>query len=131
LKEGLRAANRMQEITLQFTKPGVSGNDVLAAALAAAKKEGLTPAIYCHPVGYHGHAAGPPIGMVDYQAGVPGRGDYVFRVNTWHSIELNVTHRVKEWNDQQVRFALEEDMVLFEKGWDWIDGRQTQLYLIR
>ena len=35
------------------------------------------PSIYCHPVGYHGHGAGPPIGMTDYQEGVPVRGDYI------------------------------------------------------
>jgi Xaa-Pro aminopeptidase len=131
LKDGLKAANRLQELTLQHAKLGATGNQALAGALAAAKSEGLTPSIYCHPIGYHGHAAGPPIGMVDYQQGVPGRGDYIFRPNTWHSIELNVTHKVKEWGDQPVRFALEEDAALFETGWDWIDGRQTTFYLVR
>ena len=99
LKAGLRAANRLQELTLLHAQPGATGNAALAAALAQAKQEGLTPSIYCHPVGYHGHAAGPPIGMTDYQEGVPVRGDYVFRPDTWHSIELNVTHKVKEWGD--------------------------------
>jgi len=131
LKEGLKAANRLQELTLQHAKIGATGNQALAGALSAARAEGLTPSIYCHPIGYHGHAAGPPIGMVDYQQGVPGRGDYVFRPNTWHSIELNVTHKVKDWGDQPVQFALEEDAVLFDSGWDWIDGRQTTFYLIR
>jgi Xaa-Pro aminopeptidase len=131
LKDGLKAANRLQELTQQYAKPGATGNQALAGALAAAKAEGLTPSIYCHPIGYHGHAAGPPIGMVDYQQGVPGRGEYIFRAGTWHSIELNVTHKVKEWNDQPVRFALEEDAALLDGGWDWIDGRQTTFYLIR
>jgi len=130
LKEGLKAANRLQELTLQFAKIGATGNQALAGALAAARGEGLTPSIYCHPIGYHGHAAGPPIGMVDYQQGVPGRGDYVFRPNTWHSIELNVTHKVKEWGEQPVQFALEEDAALLDSGWDWIDSRQTTFYLI-
>lgn len=131
LKEGLKAANRLQDLTMQFARPGGTGNTALAAALAQAKKEGLTPSIYCHPVGYHGHAAGPPIGMTDYQEGVPVRGDYVFRPNTWHSIELNATHKVQEWGGQAVRFALEEDAVLLESGWEWIDGRQTEFYLIK
>jgi Xaa-Pro aminopeptidase len=131
LKDGLRAANRLQDLTMQYAKEGATGNEALAKALAHAKKEGLTPSIYCHPVGYHGHAAGPPIGMTDYQEGVPVRGDYVFRPNTWHSIELNVTHEVKEWDNQPVRFALEEDAAILATGWDWIDGRQTQFYLIR
>ena len=131
LKDGLKAANRLQDLTLQFSTPGATGNQALAQALAQARKEGLTPSIYCHPVGYHGHAAGPPIGMTDYQEGVPVRGDYVFRPRTWHSIELNVTHNVKEWEDQPVRFALEEDAILHDSGWDWIDGRQTSFYLIK
>jgi Xaa-Pro aminopeptidase len=132
LKNGLKAANRLQDLTLQFAKLGRTGNQALAEARAQAMKEGIVPAIYCHPVGYHGHGAGPPIGMTDYQEGVPVRGDYVFRPNTWHSIELNVTHKVPEWSGQAVRFALEEDAAIMADGsWDWIDGRQTTFYLIR
>jgi Xaa-Pro aminopeptidase len=131
LKAGLTAANRLQDLTIKAATVGTTGNAALAAALAQAKTEGLTPSIYCHPVGYHGHAAGPPIGMTDYQTGVPVRGDYVFRPDTWHSIELNVRHSVPEWGNQLVMFALEEDAVLTATGWDWIDGRQTQFYLIK
>ena len=115
LKAGLRAANRLQDLTMQYAKAGGTGNEALAAALAQAKAEGLAPSIYCHPVGYHGHAAGPPIGMTDYQDGVPVRGDYVFRPDTWHSIELNVRHAVPEWDNQAVTFALEEDAALLDE----------------
>ena len=131
LKAGLEAANRLQDLTMKFATAGATGNAALAAALAQARSEGLTPSIYCHPVGYHGHAAGPPIGMTDYQNGVPVRGEYVFRPDTWHSIELNVRRAVPEWGNQTVMFALEEDAALTPKGWDWIDGRQTQFYLIK
>jgi Xaa-Pro aminopeptidase len=132
IKAGLAAANRLQDITMAHAKAGVTGNAALAAALAQAKSEGMTPSIYCHPIGYHGHGAGPPIGMTDYQQGVPVRGDYVFRPNTWHSIELNVTHNVPEWGNQPVRFALEEDAAIMPGGkWDWIDGRQETFYLIK
>ncbi|MFH1574365.1 MAG: M24 family metallopeptidase [Acidobacteriota bacterium] len=131
LREGLKAANLLQDLTMQYAKAGVTGNAALAAALAQAKQEGLTPSIYCHPVGYHGHAAGPPIGMTDYQEGVPGRGGHILRPNTWHAIELNASHPVKEWNNQQVRFALEEDAILLRDGWQWINGRQTKFYLVR
>ncbi len=131
LKAGLAAANRLQEITMQHAKVGATGNAALKAALAQARAEGIVPSIYCHPIGYHGHAAGPPIGMTDYQSGVPVRGDYVFRPDTWHSIELNVMHPVPEWNNRPTRFALEEDAALLANGWDWIDGRQTKFYLIK
>ena len=131
LKAGLKAANRLQDLTMKYAAAGSTGNQALLAALRDAKAEGLTPSIYCHPVGYHGHAAGPPIGMTDYQQGVPVRGDYIFRPDTWHSIELNVRHPVPEWGSQLVMFALEEDAALLDRGWDWIDGRQTELYVIR
>lgn len=131
LKDGLKAANRLQDLTMQYAKLGRTGNEALRDALMQARKEGLVPSIYCHAVGYHGHAAGPPIGMTDYQEGVPGRGDYDFKPNTWHSIELNVTFPVKEWGGLAVRFALEEDAVLLPDGrWDWILSRQENFYLI-
>ncbi len=127
---GLKAGNKLQDITMQYAQPGVSGNEALLQALAQAKRDNLVPSIYCHAIGYHGHAAGPPIGMWDHQQGVPVRGDYTFQSNTWHSIELNVRHSVPEWDGQQVSFALEEDAALLEDGWRWIAGRQTELYLI-
>ena len=131
IRSGLAAANRLQDITMANAKPGMTGNAALAAALAQAKAEGLTPTIYCHPIGYHGHGAGTPIGMTDYQHGVPGSGEYLFHPDTWTSIELNIMHVVPEWGDQRVRFALEEDAGLFAEGWRWIDGRQERLYLIK
>lgn len=131
IRAGLKAANRLQDITMENAKLGLTGNAALAGALAQAKAEGLTPMIYCHPIGYHGHGAGPPIGMTDYQTGVPVNGEYIFRPDTWHSIELNVMHAVPEWDNQSVRFALEEDAGLFADGWRWIDGRQERLYLIK
>jgi hypothetical protein len=69
--------------------------------------------------------------MTDYQKGVPVRGDYIFRPDTWHSIELNVRHPVPEWDNQVVTFALEEDAALLAGGWEWIDGRQAAFYLIK
>jgi Xaa-Pro aminopeptidase len=132
LKDGLKAANTLQDLTMKFARVGETGNNALRDARAAAMKAGIVPSIYCHPVGYHGHGAGPPIGMTDYQEGVPVRGDYPFFPYTWHSIELNATHKVPEWSGQAVRFALEEDAAIMPDGkWDWIDGRQTTFYLIK
>ncbi|HSM59140.1 MAG TPA: M24 family metallopeptidase [Longimicrobiales bacterium] len=131
LEAGLRAANRLQDLTMEHARIGATGNEALAAALRQARAEGMNPSIYCHAIGYHGHAAGPPIGMTDYQNGVPVRGDRAFANDTWHSIELNVRQAVPEWGGQEVRFALEEDAALLAGRWDWIDGRQTGFYLIR
>lgn len=131
LKAGLRAAQRLQDITMEEARIGRTGNEALAASLERARAEGLRASVYWHPVGYHGHGAGVPMGMTDYQDGVPVRGDYIFRPNTWHSVELNVAYPVPEWGGQTVRFAMEEDAVLTENGWEWIVGRQEAFYLIR
>lgn len=130
LKAALAAGNRLQDIHMAAMAVGKTGNDVLREALAQANAEGLLPSIYSHPLGYHGHAAGPTIGLWDQQGGVPGRGDYVLYDDTVYSIELNVRHPVPEWAGQEVRMALEEDAVLGGGSVSWLDGRQTVLHLI-
>ncbi len=131
LRDGLRASMRLQDITLAESQVGRSGNDALAASLATAREENLDATIYWHSIGYHGHGAGVPLGMTDYQDGVPVRGELPFRANTWHSVELNVTHPVPEWDNQPVRFSMEEEAIQTDDGWEWVLGRQESFYLIR
>jgi Metallopeptidase family M24 len=131
LRDGQRRGGRLQDIVFTHARAGVTGNAALAASLAQGRAEQLTPVIYCHPIGFHGHGAGPHIGMTDYQDGLPGMGDYRFQPDTWHSIELSVSRAVPEWGGQAVRFALEEDAVLTADGWRWILARQDDLHLVR
>lgn len=131
LREGQQRGTRLQDIVFTHSAPGVTGNAALAASLAQGRAEKLTPIVYCHPIGFHGHGAGPHIGMTDYQDGLPGPGDYRFQPDTWHSIELSVSHAVPEWGGQLVRFALEEDAVLTTEGWRWIRSRQDELHLVK
>jgi hypothetical protein len=132
--EGLRAVladgNRLQDILMGVMVPGRSGNEVLHEALAQGRAAGLRPTIYSHPLGYHGHAAGPTIGLWDQQGGVPGRGDYPIYDDTCYAIELNCVRAVPEWGDQDVRIALEEDAALTGGTMRWFCGRQTQFHLI-
>ncbi len=130
LTAALKQGNRLQDILMAAMHPGRSGNEVLAAALAQAHEEGLTPSIYTHPLGYHGHAAGPTIGLWDRQNGVPGDGDYPLFDETAYSIELNVRCPVEEWDGQEIRIALEEDAVLSSGRMRWLAGRQEALHLI-
>jgi Xaa-Pro aminopeptidase len=131
LKDGLAQGNRMQDIQMAEMKAGRTGNQALAGALAKAKAEGLRPSLYTHPLGVHGHAAGTVIGMWDQQGGVPGVGDFTFFDDTVHSLELNVTAAVPEWGNQDVRFPLEQDIVLAKDGVRFLDRRQTAMRLIR
>lgn len=132
--EGLKAAladgNRLQDIHMAAMRVGATGNDVLHATLKQAITEGIRPMVYSHPIGYHGHAAGPVIGLWDSQGGVPGKGDYPIYDNTAYSIELNITRSIPEWDGQDVRIMLEEDAALVNGQMQWLDGRQTALHLI-
>mgnify|MGYP001109621340 CR=1 FL=1 len=130
LKAGLADANRLQELHLEAMQVGAPGNQVLRTALQQARQEGLKPMIYTHPIGYHGHAAGPTIGLWDRQEGVPGRGDYELFDDTCYSIELNAKKTVPEWDGEEIMFALEEEAVLTGGRARWLSGRQTELYLI-
>ena len=130
LAAGLAAANRLQDLLTDQFVTGRTGNAVLAAALDAARAEGLAATIYTHPIGFHGHGAGPTIGLWDQQGGVPGRGDYPLFPNTAHSIELNVAASVPEWGDRVVRFMLEENAVFDGETVRYLDPRQEALLLI-
>jgi len=92
--------------------------------------ENIVPSVYTHPLGYHGHAAGPTIGLWDMQGGVPGNGDYELFDDTAYSIELNATISVPEWGSQDVRIALEEDAILNGGRLRFLHGRQTEFHLI-
>jgi hypothetical protein len=131
LKAALAQGNRLQDILLGEMKEGLTGNQILAAALKRAKGEGLRPSIYTHPLGVHGHAAGPTIGLWDRQGGVPGAGDYPLYPDTVYAIELNVRAAVAEWNGQDVQIALEQDAAFTRSGAVFLDRRQTELHLIR
>jgi Xaa-Pro aminopeptidase len=118
----------MDILTGEFAT-GRTGNEILASALAKAKAEGLRPSIYTHPIGYHGHGAGPTIGLWDQQGGVPNNGDYPLYPNTCYAIELNHTIFVPEWN-KDIRIMLEENAVFDGNTVRYIDGRQRELFLI-
>jgi hypothetical protein len=129
LNNGLKTANRLQDILTQQFKENKTGNKILSDALAQSKQENIKGVIYTHPLGFHGHAAGPTIGMWDNQNDTPGSGDYPMHYKTAYSIELNAATFIKEWN-KEVRFMLEQNGYFDEKGFWYLDGRQTKLHLV-
>jgi Xaa-Pro aminopeptidase len=129
LKKALARGNKLQDILTQGFAVGKTGNQLLTESRKQAIAQGLTPSIYTHPIGYHGHAAGTTIGMWDMQNGVPDTGDYPLHINTAYSIELNVTVYIIEWK-KEIQIKLEEDGYFSETGFRYIDGRQTDLILI-
>lgn len=132
LQKALENSNRLQDLLLERMKPGRSGNEVLADTLEAMKRAGLQGTVYTHPIGDHGHGAGPLIGLWDRQEGVPGRGDVLLLPSTWFSIELQATTPVPEWDGQPLRSAQEEDALIDENGKvAWVLERQTRYHLVR
>ncbi len=129
LQRAFENAQQVQNMLIKQFKTGVSGNQMLAAALQAAKNAGIRPTIYTHPLGSHGHAAGTVIGMWDQQGGVAGPGDYLLSTNTVYSIELNATTFISEWN-KDIKIMLEEDGYWNGEFFNFISGRQKQILTI-
>jgi Xaa-Pro aminopeptidase len=132
LRRALANANAMQDIVMTEIRPGRTGNEILAAARGRMKAKGIEGSVYSHPIGLHGHGAGPLIGLWDYQDGVPGRGDAKVIPSMWWSIELQSTTPVPEWDGQLVRMAQEEDAIIGADGQiRWALRRQDKLFLMR
>jgi Xaa-Pro aminopeptidase len=130
LKKALGLGNKLQDILTGNFGVGKTGNQILADSRKQAISGGLTPSIYTHPIGYHGHAAGTTIGQWDMQDGVPYTGEYTMHNNTAYSIELNITTPIPEWK-KEIQIKLEEDGFFDESGnFHYIDGRQTELIII-
>lgn len=129
IQKAFQQGNRLQDILTERYQAGKTGNQLLKEALEQAQKEGIRGTIYTHPIGSHGHAAGPTIGMWDQQKGVPGSGDYPLFANTAYSIELNAAVDIPEWK-KTIRIMLEEDGFFDGQRFRYIDGRQTEIYTI-
>ena len=131
IRQALVNANALQDIVMEEIRPGRTGNEILTASLARMREKKINGTVYSHPIGLHGHGAGPLIGLWDYQDGVPGRGDAKVIPGMWWSIELQATTPVPEWNNQPVRMAQEEDAIIDADGKiRWALKRQSRLFLV-
>lgn len=129
LTKALKDANKLQDILTSEFELDKTGNEILLNSLKIAKKNGLDPQIYTHPLGTFGHSAGTTIGMWDSQEGVPIKGDVLMKYNTVYAIELNNKSFIKDWN-KEVRIMLEEAGLFEENGFKYINGRQEKIILI-
>ncbi|MDQ7037526.1 MAG: M24 family metallopeptidase [Anaerolineae bacterium] len=130
LKAALARGNRTQDILMEEMQVGRTGNDVLQSVLARTAAENIHAMIYTHPLGNHGHAAGPTIGLWDKQSGVSGNGDYELFDNTAYSIELNIRTTIPEWDNQEIYMNLEQDAIMQNDSMHWLHGRQSNFHLL-
>ena len=120
---------RLQDILTANMQAGVTGNEALRKTREQAQAEGIVSSIYSHPLGYHGHAAGPAIGMWDNQAG-DASGEHPIYDRTAYAVELNARVPIPEWGGKEIRVMLEENAVVKDNQVHYLDGRQKELYLI-
>lgn len=125
LQRALAQGNRLQDLLAAEYRAGRSGNEILLATLEAMKQAGIRGAVYTHPIGVHGHGAGPTIGLWDRQHALPGLGHHPLHPDTVYAVELAVEVEVPEWGGQTVRIGLEEDAVFDGRSLLFLDGRQT------
>jgi Xaa-Pro aminopeptidase len=132
LVKALEDGNKVQDYLTTNMVKGLTGNQILAKALGQAREDGLVPSIYTHPLGTYGHSAGTTIGMWDAQGGVmkDDGENYPLNYNTSYAIELNTTVHISEW-ERDIRVMLEEAGFYGENGFRYVNGRQTELMLIK
>jgi len=130
IMDALVDANKLQDFHASAMMNGRTGNEILKEALENACADGIKPSIYTHPLGVHGHAAGPTIGLWDQQGGVLGRGDYPLHPDTCYAIELNAKKEVPEWDNQEIRMSLEQDAWWTGEKLVFMAGRQKKLHLV-
>ncbi len=129
LVDALAVGNRLQDILTSNFVTGRTGNEILKATRDQMLSESIKGTIYTHPMGYHGHAAGPSIGMWDNQGKVPGSGDYPLYPNTVYAIELNAEVYLEEWQ-KPFRVMLEEGAHFNGENVIYLNGRLKEFLTI-
>jgi Xaa-Pro aminopeptidase len=130
LRQVLSASNRLQDVVMQEIGVGRTGNEILKTSLEQMRRAGIEGTVYTHPIGVHGHGAGPLIGRWDNQDQLP-RGEHRVIPGMWFSIELQAASAVAEWGGQRVWSAQEEDAVISQDGKiRWALRRQTEFHLV-
>lgn len=134
LKKALERANQVAAIFMNEFRAGRTGNEITDSAMEKAAAAGLRPLIYSHPLGVHGHAAGCSMDARPIEQapeGIREEMNYPLYPNTCYAIEFSSTSSIPEWGGQDVRIGFEEDGVFTSEGCRFIDGQQTQFFLIK
>ncbi len=123
LVDGMKQNNRFQDIVCEQFELSKSGNAVFTGALMQAKQEGITAMLYSHPLGLHGHAAGPTIGLYSDQNPQPNKGDLLIHDRTGYALELNTTVAIDGY-EKPVHFFTEESVFFVDGKVEYlVEGR--------
>ncbi len=131
LRSLMAQTNRLQDIFMDEFREDVSGNELQQNILKRAHKEGISnPRIYSHSLGLFLHQPGPLIGLPWEQVNPLPRGETLMKYNYAFAMELSTERPIKEWNNQSIRFGMEELVVFTKDGCHTLNGKQTEYYLI-
>jgi Xaa-Pro aminopeptidase len=128
----LQQANRLQDVFMAEFKEGMTGNELLAQILLIAREKGIPqPKVYSHSLGLKLHEPGPLIGLPWQQERCPGRGDVKLVFDSCFSMELSVTDIIPEWDNQEFRLSVEQDVLFTRRdGCRVIHSRQSRFHLV-
>lgn len=133
LVAAMRNTNLLQDaLMMRAARPGRTGGEVYALAMAEMAAKGIDAKIYSHPIGNQGHGLGPSIDFrattrPDIGASQHGR----LRNGSYMSIELSTQTPVPEWDGQRVFVMMEDDAYLTEHGYRFFVPRQEAWYVVR
>ena len=130
LMEAFKVGNEFQDIVSSKFKIGKTGNQVFHEAMAEAKGRGIDAMLYTHPIGIHGHGAGPIIGLYDKQEEIPVRGELTLHKNTCYALELNIKKEIPEYDNIKEGIYLEQTIGFDGEKVIYFDDRQSEFLLI-
>lgn len=134
LKKALNNAVQMADIYMNEFEEGLSGRQIADNSIRKIKAAGLRPMLYSHPIGYWGHNAGCSIDTRPANNQPPGFEkvmEYPLYPNTVYAIEFSCTTSIPEWKGKDVSISYEEQGVFTKEGCHWVDGNQTEFFLIK
>ncbi len=134
LKSALARAVAVSEVFRGEFQAGRTGYEIETSTMSKAGAAGLRPLIYSHPIGSYGHSAGcimearPP---EEAPEGTRAQMDYPLYPDTCYALEFSSTTSVPEWGGQDIVISYEETVAFTAQGCRFLDGHQTEFYLIR
>lgn len=130
LQEAFRQSARVAQIYADELKPGTSGTEVKDNVERRASSEGIDALVYGHTQGNWVHGAGART-VFDWPDRYGIFAVKPVRTREFWSIEFRTLGAIREWNDQLVPMAREEDAWINDDGKvSFITGPQQELWLI-
>ena len=144
LKRAMRTLNRVHDIMIAELIEGKFGDEMYHNAQTKAELKGIKTRVIMHPVLYynmplyHGFpflarslfGAGTSINS-DGGSGESWNGQHTLNTNTVYAMEPYTMVSIPEWGRQEIELGLGEVVVFTKNGFRYLDGRQTEWYLIK